>query len=145
MVVPPPPPVFGDNTSQGTSYGYTQEQTPPEYIPQPIPPVYTPTPQPVPSDYSQQYASNNGPKPKKPDNHLLKAVISTILCVPILGVVAIVYAAQVDSNYNSGFYEDAEDKSRKANGWANAAMVVGLILWLIIAISYIVFMNETSY
>lgn len=136
VVVPPPPPVFGGNTTQGTSFGNTSEPTQPEYVPQPTQPEYTP--QPTPTDYSQQYVTNNGPIPKKPDNHLLKSILTTFLCVPILGVVAIVYSAQVDSSYNAGFYDEAEEKSRKANSWGNAAIVVGIILYVIIILLVVI-------
>lgn len=45
------------------------------------------------------------PDPVKPDNFLPWAIISTILCCLPFGIVAIVYATQVDSYWFSGNYE----------------------------------------
>ena len=118
MAVPPPPPPlmngYGQYSNQTT--GYTQQTYQPEYT-------------------QQNY---NNVKPKKPDNHLLKAILSTFLCVHILGVVAIVYAVQVDSNYNQGLYDEAENKARKANSWANASIAIGLIIYFIALIFIVV-------
>ena len=69
---------------------------------------------------------------KKPDNHLLKAILSTVLCIPLIGLVAIVYAAQVDSCYSQGFYDEAMEKSRRANAWGNAAIIVGLVIYFVV-------------
>ena len=44
------------------------------------------------------------PDPVKPDNFLPWAIISTILCCLPFGIVAIVYATQVDSYWFSGNY-----------------------------------------
>ena len=126
MAVPPPPPPlmngYGHSSNQTT--GYTQQTYQPEYT-------------------QQNY---NNVKPKKPDNHLLKAILSTFLCVHIIGVVAIVYAVQVDSNYNQGLYDEAENKARKANSWANASIAIGLIIYiLLLAIIVIKAIAENSY
>ncbi|MBR3092493.1 MAG: CD225/dispanin family protein [Bacteroidaceae bacterium] len=117
---PPPPPLYG-NESYGTS-GYSQQTQESGYTSQPYQPEYT-TQQPY-NDY----------QPKKPENHLLKAILSTVLCIPIIGIVAIVYAAQTDSCYTQGLYEEAEEKARKANSWANASIAIGLVLFFIVAL-----------
>ena len=57
-----------------------------------------------------------------------------MLCIPIIGIVAIVYAAQTDSCYTQGLYEEAEEKARKANSWANASIAIGLVLFFIVAL-----------
>jgi Interferon-induced transmembrane protein/GYF domain 2 len=66
-------------------------------------------------------------------NHLAKAIISTLLCCLPLGVVAIVYAAKVDSLARTGNIAEAEDASQKASMWANWSIGV----WLVGAVLYI--------
>lgn len=72
-----------------------------------------------------------------PESHLAKAILTTILCCMPLGVVAIVYAAQVNGEALRGNIEGAETLSRKADNWGNASLIVGLIpiaLWLLAAL-----------
>ncbi|MFZ5661248.1 MAG: CD225/dispanin family protein [Pseudomonadota bacterium] len=70
-------------------------------------------------------------------NHLAWAIVSTILatcfCCPVglLGIVAIVYATQVNSKLNAGDIEGARRASEKAKIWcwvATALAIVG-VLW----------------
>lgn len=69
-----------------------------------------------------------------PDNHLVKAILTTIFCCLPLGVVAIVFAAQVNSTAASGNLEEAYRLSEKANTWGNASLIVGLVVAIIGAI-----------
>ena len=48
---------------------------------------------------------NNVPCPK---TWLAESILSTIFCCVPFGIVGIVYAAQVSSNYHAGRYEEAE-------------------------------------
>ena len=61
----------------------------------------------------------------KPDNNLVWAILSTILCCLPLGIVSIVYAAKVDGLYASGDYAGAKDASDKAKKFAIIGAVVG--------------------
>lgn len=63
----------------------------------------------------------------KPDNNLVWAILSTILCCLPLGIVSIVYAAKVDGLYASGDYAGAKDASDKAKKFAIIGAVVGLV------------------
>jgi len=65
-------------------------------------------------------------------NHLVWAILSTLFCCLPLGVVSIVYAAQVDGRRAAGDIAGAQASSRKAMGWAIAsalALPVVLVLW----------------
>jgi hypothetical protein len=65
-------------------------------------------------------------------NHLVWAILSTLFCCLPLGVVSIVYAAQVDGRRAAGDLVGAHEASRKAGWWAvasAAALPVLLLLW----------------
>ena len=68
-------------------------------------------------------------------SHLALAIITTLLCCMPLGIVSIVYAAQVSSLVSSGKIEQARAASRSAKGWGIAALVVGLVA----VIGYVLF------
>lgn len=72
--------------------------------------------------------------PVKPDNYLAFAIVSAILFFPPTGIVAIVKAAQVDSLYNQGKYEEAEAMSLAARKLARISMFVfiGIIIFYIL-------------
>ena len=80
--------------------------------------------------------------PPMPDNYLALAIISTIFCCLPFGVVSIVYAAQVESLYLQGRYEEAVDKSNKAFKWAIAsAATIAAIVMLYVLILLIIFIS----
>ena len=74
------------------------------------------------------YQSAGGPKP---DNYLVWAILTTLFCCLPFGIVSIVFAAQVDSKYNSGDYAGALDSSNKARTWAIASAAVGAVVIVI--------------
>ena len=67
------------------------------------------------------------PRPHVP-NHLVWAILVTILCCIPFGIVAIVYAAQVNGMLNAGDYDGAKRASGNARTWAIVSMVAGLVL-----------------
>lgn len=79
-----------------------------------------------------------GPPPsQKPDNYLVWAILSTIFCCLPLGVVSIVYAAQVDTKWNAGDATGALQSSERARKFAlysAIAAVVVAILWIIFVV-----------
>ena len=107
------------------------------------PPAYNdgqPSPQPA---YSNQQTAYNNPQPQfsapqtpsaKPDNYLVWAILSTILCCLPLGIVSIVYSAKVDGLWEQGAYEAAQDASRKAKTFAMIAAISGFVVALIYGI-----------
>ncbi len=89
-------------------------------------------------DYLQAADEQPAPPPM-PDNYLALAIISTIFCCLPFGVVSIVYAAQVESLYLQGRYEEAVDKSNKAFKWAIAsAATIAAIVMLYVLILLII-------
>jgi hypothetical protein len=71
----------------------------------------------------------------KPDNYLVWAILSTILCCLPAGIVSIVYAAKVDGLYTGGQYAEAVQASENAKKWAIIAAVAGLV----VAAGYVLF------
>lgn len=65
-----------------------------------------------------------------PPNYLVFAILVTIFCCQILGIVSIVYAAQVNSKWNAGDYQGALDASKNAKIWALVSLFSGLIIIL---------------
>ena len=74
---------------------------------------------------------NYQPTGTPPPNYLVFAILTTIFCCQILGIVSIVFAAQVNSKWNSGDTQGALDASRNAKMWAWIAFGSGLVLGLI--------------
>ena len=67
---------------------------------------------------------------ERPSTYLLLSILVTIFCCVPFGIVGIVYAAKVDSYWNSGRYEEARDFSRKARTWSLLGLFSMLLLWL---------------
>ncbi|MCH5178596.1 MAG: CD225/dispanin family protein [Prevotellaceae bacterium] len=66
-------------------------------------------------------------KSVKPDNFLLWAVLSTVLCCLPFGIVAIVYANKVDQLWYAGKYNEAEEALKKAKIWTFVTVGVGVV------------------
>lgn len=63
-----------------------------------------------------------------PPNYLVFAILTTIFCCQILGIVSIVFAAQVNSKWNTGDIQGALDASKNAKMWAWIAFGSGLFI-----------------
>ena len=59
-------------------------------------------------------------------NYLVHAIVVTVLCCLPFGIVAIVYAAQVNGKLAAGDYDGALEASRKARTWCWVSFGVGL-------------------
>ncbi len=66
-------------------------------------------------------------------SYLVQAILVTIFCCLPFGIVAIVYAAQVNGKLAGGDYDGALDSSKKAKMWCWISFGVGIVfalLWL---------------
>lgn len=93
------------------------------------------------------FETNKLDQPDKPNNYLVLAIISTVLglcsCMGlIIGIVAIIFATQVDSKYKLGDYPGAFSSSQNAKIFSIIAIVFDAIA-IIISISYMIFMGST--
>ena len=70
-----------------------------------------------------------------PETHLTKAIIVTVFCCLPFGIASIMFASKVASCFAIGNYQEAMEKSKEANKWANIGIIAGLIYYII----YIIF------
>jgi len=68
-------------------------------------------------------------------NNLWKAIFATLCCCPILGIVAIVNAAQVDGHNKRGDYMAAKTASDRASTYANWGIAIGAIINILYAVA----------
>ena len=92
---------------------------------------------PVSQPQQQQCAGNQ----VCPPTNMVWAILTTVLCCQIFGIIAIVYAAQVGAKFRAGDLEGANRYSDRAAIWCIAGIVAGLITvpFLIIAQMFSVF------
>tara|TARA_R110002049_G_scaffold18326_2_gene70185 strand:- start:16578 stop:16862 length:285 start_codon:yes stop_codon:yes gene_type:complete len=67
----------------------------------------------------------------KPNNYLVLAIISTVFCCLIPGIVSIVNAAKVNEAYALGNFEQAEKASKNAKTWAIVGIAIAGVFWLL--------------
>jgi len=77
---------------------------------------------------------------ERPPAYLAWAILATIFCCMPFGIVAIVYAAQVNSYWQTGNSEKAAELSRKAKTWCWVAFLCGLVLQSLNAIFMLISM-----
>ena len=67
--------------------------------------------------------------PDKVPNYLIPAIISALCCFP-LGIISIVFAAQVNGKVTSGDISGALDASKKAKMFSYIFIGLGVVVWL---------------
>lgn len=73
------------------------------------------------------YGFGGSPPFAKPSTNLVGAILATLFCCLPTGIVAIVYAAQVDTKWNVGDWHGAKEASKKAQMWANVSLGLGIL------------------
>ena len=109
----------------------------PSAVPPPVPEKQShPTPQAPECAYGQPATAKYNtategdrqtPPPPMPQNYLLWSILATIFCCLPLGIVSIIFSAQVSGKYFAGDYEGARRASRYAQYWIIASIVVGVV------------------
>jgi hypothetical protein len=64
----------------------------------------------------------------KVPNYLIPAIISALCCFP-LGIISIIFAAQVNSKVTEGNIAGALDASKKAKLFSIIFIALGVVLW----------------
>jgi heme/copper-type cytochrome/quinol oxidase subunit 2 len=70
-----------------------------------------------------------------PQNNLVWAILSTVLCCLPLGVVSIVFAAQVNGKWAMGDFAGAQESAKKAKQFA----IWSAIAWAVVIVLYVIF------
>lgn len=70
-----------------------------------------------------------------PPSNLVWAILTTVLCCLIPGIVSIVFASQVNSKWAMGDYAGAREASRKARLWAIIAAVLGIVILVLYGVA----------
>jgi len=78
-----------------------------------------------------------GYTPRHLPNYLVQAILCTIFCCQPFGIVAIVYAAQVNGQLATGNYRAAQASSNSARTWCWAAFLCGLALMLVWMLAFV--------
>lgn len=128
--------------SEYPPYGSEQPgQQPPNQQPggYPPPPAYGQQPQYGQPSYGAQPAFGQpsygaAPSGPRPNNNLVLAILSTVLCCLPAGIVSIVYAAKVNGLWDSGQYAQAQAAAESAKKWAiisAGVTLVGVVLYVI--------------
>jgi ABC-type multidrug transport system permease subunit len=74
---------------------------------------------------------------QEPDNYLIWAILSTVLCCLPAGIVSIVYSTKVSGLWAQGRYPEAQAASANAKKWAIISAIVGVVVGVIFAIIYV--------
>ena len=90
----------------------------------------------APPPSGQPYYGGGTPGGPPPPNHLVWAILSTLFCCLPLGVVSIVFAAQVNGKWNSGDVAGARDASDKARKFALWSTIIGVV----VGVLYVIFL-----
>jgi predicted secreted protein len=80
----------------------------------------------------------------RPQNYLVWAILTTLFCCLPLGIVSIVFAAQVDGKLASGDYAGAVAASENAKRWAIIAAVAGVVV-LVLYLIFVVALGAFSF
>ena len=85
--------------------------------------------QPAGGGYGQPpaYGGGNNAGSPPPPNHLVWAIVTTVLCCLPLGIASIVFSTQVNSKWAQGDVAGAQASSAKAKKFAIASAIVGFI------------------
>ena len=77
-------------------------------------------------------------------NYLAPAVVVTVFCCMPLGIVALIYAAQVNGRQIAGQWEEAKKSSETARLWSWIAFGAGIVFWTCYIILIVVIMVLSS-
>lgn len=88
-------------------------------------------PPPPPSNYGASPAAG-----MPPPNYLWQAIVVTLCCCLPLGIVSIIFAAQVNSKWAQGDVAGAHDASKKAKMFMLIGVGIGLAVWILYTVFF---------
>ena len=85
-------------------------------------------------------------RPAMPNTYMVWAILVTVCCCQVFGIISIVKASQVSGLYYQGNYEEALAASRAARNWAIAGAVSSVAIVLACAaINFVPILVEAVY
>lgn len=72
--------------------------------------------------------------PLKPNTWLWQSIVITLCCSPLFGIIALIFAVQVNSSYAAGYYEKAQRASKRAKTWMLVGLITGIIYFIVMFI-----------
>lgn len=78
-------------------------------------------------------------------NYLVPSILTTICCCVPFGIVAIVYASQVNSKLAAGDYSGALEASGKAKLWCWLSFGAGLVVSLVVILIQVLAISVGSF
>jgi Interferon-induced transmembrane protein len=79
-------------------------------------------------DYAPPPPPYGQPAGPPPNNYLVPAILATIFCCLPFGIVAIVFAAQVNGKYQAGDVAGAQESAQRARTFTFVSVGLGLIV-----------------
>lgn len=76
--------------------------------------------------------------PNKPDNYLVWSILTTLFCCLPFGIVAIIKSCAVDTAYNMGKIEEAQEAAAAAKKWCIIGAVCGALVGVLYMLLIIV-------
>lgn len=84
------------------------------------------------------------PAAQQPNNYLVWAILATVLCFPITGIVAIVKAASVSGLWAQGRYAEAQAAADSAKKWVRWSVIIWVVL-VVVYLAIIVIIMVTAH
>ncbi|MFY7066753.1 CD225/dispanin family protein [Nocardiopsis changdeensis] len=79
------------------------------------------------------------PPGDRPKTYLVHNILGILSCIPVLGIIGLVFSLQVNSKWDSGDFAGAQDAAKTAKTLGIISLVL-FILGAVIAVIYIVLM-----
>ncbi|MFT6279772.1 MAG: hypothetical protein ACJAU0_002607 [Flavobacteriales bacterium] len=79
------------------------------------------------SEYNQNDTQNESYNSTPPKNWLVESILVTIFCCLPFGIAGIVYAAKVESKFDAGDIDGAQNAANEAKKWTIISFVLGII------------------
>jgi ABC-type Fe3+ transport system permease subunit len=131
----PPGPYEGSPEWQGQQPEWQGQPQQPEWQGQPQQPGWQPQ---QPGAWPGQPQQQGWQGQQQPDNYLVWAILTTVMCCLPLGVVSLVYSNKVAGLWSQGRYAEAQEASNNAKKWAIISAIVGAVVAVIVVILYVV-------
>jgi uncharacterized membrane protein len=80
---------------------------------------------------SQEWSTPSSGASANTSNYLVPAILSTVFCCPPVGIISIIFAAQVNSKIAAGDIAGATESSGKAKMFMFVAVGLGLLSWIV--------------